>query len=55
MVNHAHDQSGCCIGRDGTGFESECTFMYSDIMVNIRQVIIQKKNHLKIIQITKFK
>ena len=28
----------CCIGRDGTLFDSECAFIYSDIMVKISQV-----------------
>ena len=40
------------------GFNSECAFIYSDIMVNISQVTpvtIQKKNHLEIIQIITFK
>ena len=27
-----------CIGRDGTRFDSECAFIYSDIMVNISQL-----------------
>ena len=45
-------------GRDGTRFDSECAFIYSDIMVNISQVtpvIIQNKNLLEIIQIITFK
>ena len=44
----------CCIGRDGTRFDSECAFIYSDIMVNVSQVTpvtIQNINHLEIIQI----
>ena len=48
----------CCIRRDGTRYDSECAFIYSDIMVNISQVtpvIIQNKNHLEIIQIITFK
>ena len=47
----------CCIRQDGTRFDSECAFIYSDIMVNISQVTpvtIQNKNHLEIIQITQF-
>ena len=48
----------CCIGRDGTRFDIQCAFIYSDIMVNISQVTpvtIQNKNHLEIIQIITFK
>ena len=50
--------NNCCIGRDGTRFDSECAFIYSDIMVIISQVTpvtIQNKNHLEIIQIITFK
>ena len=46
--------SGCCSGRDGTRFDSECAFIYSDIMVIINQVTpvtIQNKNYIEIIQI----
>ena len=31
----------CCIGRDGTRFDSECAFIYSDIMVNISTFTIK--------------
>ena len=48
----------CCFGRDGTRFNSECAFIYSDNLVIIRQVTpvtIQNKSHLEIIQIITYK
>ena len=42
------------MGRDGTRFDSECAFIYSDIIMNISQVTpvtIQNKNHFEIMQI----
>ena len=44
----------CCIRRDGTRFDIQCAFNYSDNLVIINQVTpvtIQNKNHLEIIQI----
>ena len=45
-------QGHCCIRRDGTRFDSECAFNYSDNLVIINQVTpvtIQNKHHLEII------
>ena len=48
----------CCIRQDGTRFNIQCAFNYSDKLVIINQVkpvIIQNKNLLEIIQIITFK
>ena len=44
----------CCVRQDGTRFNIQCAFNYSDNLVIINQVTpvtIQNKNHLEIIQI----
>ena len=44
----------CCIRQDGTRFDIQCAFNYSDNLVIINQVTpvtIQNKNYLEIIHI----
>ena len=44
----------CCIRQDGTRFNIQCAFNYSDNLViinHVTPVTIQNKNHLEIIQI----
>ena len=46
--------SNCCVRQDGTRFNIQCAFNYSDNLViinQVRPVTIQNKNHLEIIQI----
>ena len=52
--NNNNNNNNCCFRQDGTRFNIQCAFNYSDNLVIINQVTpvtIQNKNHLEIIQI----